>query len=165
LQPDGLFVAALLGEPSLEELRSSFLLAEQERLGGVASHVSPLAGLGDIGNLLQYAGLTLPTVDQERIHVEYADLFSLGNDLQGMAEQAAPALRRRSSGRDVFLAAAAIYSRLYGRSHADGGWPVPATFTVVWALGWAPHSSQPLAAKRGSATQSFKDLDKLIPSR
>lgn len=35
LKPDGVFVGAMLGEQTLQELRSAFVLAEQEREGGV----------------------------------------------------------------------------------------------------------------------------------
>lgn len=41
--------------------RTSLLLAEQERLGGVAQHLSPFAGVGDIGNLLTRAKFAIPT--------------------------------------------------------------------------------------------------------
>lgn len=39
----------------------AFVLAEQERLGGVAPHTSPLAQVSDLGNLLGQAGLQLTT--------------------------------------------------------------------------------------------------------
>ena len=42
LVPDGLFLAAMLGGDSLYELRGSIQLAEQERKGGVAPHISPM---------------------------------------------------------------------------------------------------------------------------
>src|SRR5579859_4957701 len=44
LVPDGLFLAAILGGDTLYELRGSIQLAEQERKGGVAPHISPMAG-------------------------------------------------------------------------------------------------------------------------
>jgi NADH dehydrogenase [ubiquinone] 1 alpha subcomplex assembly factor 5 len=44
LVPDGLFLAAILGGDTLFELRGSIQLAEQERKGGVAPHISPMAG-------------------------------------------------------------------------------------------------------------------------
>ncbi|XP_030206886.1 arginine-hydroxylase NDUFAF5, mitochondrial isoform X3 [Gadus morhua] len=56
--------------------------------------------------------------------------------------------------RDSMLAAAAIYQEMYG--HPDGG--VPATFHVLYMIGWKPHESQARPAKRGSATVSFSDL-------
>lgn len=43
LKPDGLLLSALLGGDSLQELRISCALAEQELEGGVASRISPLA--------------------------------------------------------------------------------------------------------------------------
>lgn len=43
LVPDGLLLGAMLGGDSLQELRISCALAEQELEGGVASRISPLA--------------------------------------------------------------------------------------------------------------------------
>ena len=60
------------------------LLAEQERFGGVAQHVSPFAGVGDIGNLLTRAKFAIPTVDIERVVVRYGDMFALLRDLRGL---------------------------------------------------------------------------------
>jgi hypothetical protein len=43
LKPDGLFVAAMLGGHTLQELRIACTIAQQEREGGVSPRVSPLA--------------------------------------------------------------------------------------------------------------------------
>lgn len=43
LKPDGLFLAAMYGGETLQELRISCALAQMEREGGVSAFVSPLA--------------------------------------------------------------------------------------------------------------------------
>lgn len=43
LKPDGLFLAAMFGGDSLQELRIACAVAQQEREGGVSAFVSPLA--------------------------------------------------------------------------------------------------------------------------
>ena len=43
LKPDGLFLGAMLGGTTLQELRIACTIAQQEREGGVAPRVSPLA--------------------------------------------------------------------------------------------------------------------------
>lgn len=45
LVPDGCFIAALTGNDTLFELRTSIQLAELERLGGVSPRVSPMTGI------------------------------------------------------------------------------------------------------------------------
>lgn len=37
---------------------------------------------------------------------------------------------------------------------------MPATFQVVYMIGWAPHDSQPRPKKRGSGRVSMKTLQK-----
>lgn len=41
LKPDGVFVGAMYGGETLFELRSALQLAEVERQGGIAPHISP----------------------------------------------------------------------------------------------------------------------------
>jgi NADH dehydrogenase [ubiquinone] 1 alpha subcomplex assembly factor 5 len=62
LKSDGVFIGSLLGGDTLSELRRCFMLAEQEREGGVSAHVSPMIGIRDVGNLLSQSGFNLPTV-------------------------------------------------------------------------------------------------------
>jgi NADH dehydrogenase [ubiquinone] 1 alpha subcomplex assembly factor 5 len=155
LKDDGLFLASMFGENTLIELRNSFVLAEQERDGGVSPHVSPFAGVGDMGNLLSRAGFTLPAVDQETITIRYKDPYLLMHELQAMGEQNAASLRRTAINPATVHAAAAIYQEMYGE--ADGS--VPATFQIMYLTGWTPHHSQQKPRKRGSASHSFKDLD------
>lgn len=49
--------------------------------------------------------------------------------------------------RDVILAAAALYKELYGNKEADSdaataNGSVPATFQLLYFIGWKPHPSQ-----------------------
>jgi NADH dehydrogenase [ubiquinone] 1 alpha subcomplex assembly factor 5 len=155
LKDDGLFLAAMFGGDTLFELRNAFFLAEQEREGGAGIHVSPFAGVSDIGNLLTQAGFALTTVDTESIQVKYADPFVLMHDLRGMAENNAAIHRRPYVSRDTILAAAIIYQTLYGLP--DG--TIPASFQIIYMIGWAPHASQPKPKPRGSATHSFAELN------
>ena len=155
LRPDGVFVGAMLGGDTLKELRSSLLLAEQEREGGVSQHVSPFAHVGDIGQLMQSAGFAIPTIDTDIITIEYPDAFVLMEHLQGMGENNASITRRDHLGRDTLLAAAAVYQEMYGND--DGS--VPATFQVIYMIGWSPDPSQPKADCRGSGKLSLKDIE------
>jgi NADH dehydrogenase [ubiquinone] 1 alpha subcomplex assembly factor 5 len=63
-------------------------------------------------------------------------------------------------GRDTALAAAAIYKQLYGKEQ-DGKHSVPATFQIIYMLGWKPDASQPKPLARGSGEVSLKDLYRL----
>jgi len=154
LKPDGVFLGSLLGGTTLQELRHCFYLAEQERRGGVSPHASPLVSPSDMAGLMQSAGFALPTIDVETVTVAYPDAFSLMEHLSLMGEGAAALNRQFHVGRDTFLAAAALYQELYALE--DGS--VPATFQMVFVIGWAPHHSQPQCLKRGSAQASMKNI-------
>ncbi|XP_060687073.1 arginine-hydroxylase NDUFAF5, mitochondrial isoform X2 [Hemiscyllium ocellatum] len=144
----------MLGGETLYELRCSLQLAELEREGGFAPHVSPFTAVTDLGNLLAQAGFTMLTVDIDEILVNYPGIFEVMEDLQGMGESNCAWSRKPLLHRDTMLAAAAVYKEMYGND--DGS--VPATFQILYMIGWKPHESQAKPAQRGSATFSFGDL-------
>ncbi|ORY91275.1 S-adenosyl-L-methionine-dependent methyltransferase [Syncephalastrum racemosum] len=153
LKPDGVFVGAVFGGDTLFELRTSLQLAETEREGGVSPHVSPMTDSSDMSRLLSRAGFTLTTVDVDEIQVNYPSMFELMDDLKAMGENNAVLSRRAILKRDTLLAAASIYKELHG--NPDG--TIPATFQIIYMIGWKPSASTPLPKKRGSATKSLKD--------
>ncbi|KAJ8246161.1 hypothetical protein GJAV_G00264360 [Gymnothorax javanicus] len=157
LKPDGVFIGAMVGGETLYELRCSLQLAELEREGGFAPHVSPYTAVTDLGNLLGRAGFTMLTVDVDEIQVHYPGMFEVMKDLQGMGESNCAWKRKAMLHRDTILAAAAIYQEMYG--HEDGS--VPATFEILYMIGWKPHESQAKPARRGSGNVSFAELGKL----
>jgi SAM-dependent methyltransferase len=147
LRPDGLLLAAMPGEGTLAELRECLMQAEIEIAGGISPRVSPFAELRDIGGLLQRAGFALPVVDRDRIVVTYDNALKLFADLRGMGESnALTEQRRHFTGRGILMRAAEIYRERY----ADNG-RFPATFTIVYLHGWAPHESQQRPLAPGSA--------------
>lgn len=155
LKPDSPFIGAMLGGDTLFELRTSLQLAEQERRGGISPHVSPLADVKDVGNLLQKSGFKMLTVDLDDIIVDYPDIFALMQDLQSMGE--GNAVLGREMGpiqRDVLLAAEGIYRELHGNE--DGS--IPATFRIIYMIGWREGENQPKPLARGSGELNLKDL-------
>ncbi|KAF2772958.1 S-adenosyl-L-methionine-dependent methyltransferase [Teratosphaeria nubilosa] len=159
LKPDAPFIAAMSGGDTLFELRGSLQLAEQERLGGIGTHISPLADVRDVGNLLSRAGFKLLTVDVDDIVVDYPNCFALMADLQAMGEANA-ALRREVGGvsRNVLLATEAIYRELYGEEGADGATVLPATFRTIYMIGWKEGDAQPKPLERGTGQSNLVDV-------
>jgi SAM-dependent methyltransferase len=148
LKPDGLFIAALLGEGTLTELRQSFADAESRTLGGISPRVAPFADVRSLGALMQRAGFALPVVDAERLVVRYADPLALMQDLraEGLSNPLAERLRRPLR-RDTLFRAAATYAERF--SDPDGR--IRATFEIVWLSGWAPAENQQKPLRPGSA--------------
>ncbi|KAI7865438.1 S-adenosyl-L-methionine-dependent methyltransferase [Spinellus fusiger] len=139
LKPDGLFLGAMFGGDTLFELRTSLQLAEVERESGVSPRVSPMADSSDISRLLTRAGFTLTTVDVDEIQVNYPSAFELVQDLRSMGETNAVLSRSLE---------------LHG--HPDG--TIPATFQIIYMIGWKPSPNTPQPKKRGSANASLKEV-------
>ncbi len=154
LKPDGLFLAALFGGETLQELRDALLEAESEIESGASPRVSPFAELRDAAGLLQRAGFALPVADQDRITVRYGDALGLMRDLRAMGESNAVIGRRAGFSRRDTLARAAA---LYDARHRQGDGKLPATFQVIYLTGWAPHESQQQPLRPGSAKSRLAD--------
>lgn len=158
LKPDGLFMGTLFGGDTLYELRTLLQLAELERRGGMAARVSPLVHLNDIGSLLNRAGFSMLTIDQEEIVIGgYPDIVAVMEDLQLMGEQNAVNTRELFLPREVLLAANEIYKLLHGEVH-DGVTTLPATVNVIFMIGWKKSDSQPKPLARGTGQVNLKDV-------
>ncbi|MDX3927623.1 MAG: methyltransferase domain-containing protein [Shinella sp.] len=154
LKPDGLFLAAIPGAGTLQELREALLVAESEMTGGASPRVAPFPDVREVGALLQRAGFALPVTDKETYMVRYDSIFPLMKDLRfmGMANPLA-ARSRTPLPRSVFLRAAEVYAERF--SDPDGR--VRATFSIIYSSGWAPHESQQKPLKPGSAKMRLAD--------
>ncbi|MCB5174347.1 methyltransferase domain-containing protein [Microvirga lenta] len=154
LKPDGLFMGALLGGATLNELRQSFTQAEAELEGGVSPRVAPFADVRDLGGLLQRAGFALPVADSEVVRVRYGDPFALMRDLRRMGFTNSLNDRRRTPLRRATLLRTA---QIYAERFADPDGRLPATFEIIWLSGWTPHESQQKPLRPGSAKMRLAD--------
>lgn len=154
LKKDGLFLASMISEDSVYELRTSLQLAESERRGGISARVSPLVTVNDISSLLKQSGFNLVTIDVDEIVVGYPDLFAILEDLQLMGEQNATNTLVSALPRDLLLATQAIYKVFHGDS--DGS--LPLTYRVLFMIGWKASETQPKPLDRGSGEFSLKDV-------
>ncbi|KAH9045451.1 S-adenosyl-L-methionine-dependent methyltransferase [Lactarius pseudohatsudake] len=154
LRPDGVFIGAIFGGDTLFELRTALQLAEVEREGGISPHISPMADPRDMSNLLSRAGFNLLTVDVDEVKIRYPSMWELLDDLRDMGENNAIIGRRHLLRRDTLAAASAIYKELHGEE--DG--TLPATFQVIYMIGWKPAPHQPEPLERGSGKTSLKKV-------
>ena len=155
LKPDGLFLGAILGGSTLNELRWALTQAEIEVTGGAGPRVLPFAGAYDGASLLQRAGFALPVTDTDIATVRYEHPMRLLQDLRAMGETNVLVDRaRRPLSRRVLTRACELYAERY--SDPDGR--VRATFEIVTLTGWAPHASQQQPLKPGSARTRLADV-------
>ncbi len=154
LKPDGVFIAALFGGESLRELKLAFAAAEAGLLGGASPRVAPFADVRDLGGLLQRAGFALPVADIERTTVRYREPVQLFADLRTLGETNVLAQRRPNFISRRLLAAVVTE---YVRQCGDDQGRVPATFDIVYLIGWAPHESQQKPLRPGSARTRLAD--------
>ncbi|KAF8076709.1 hypothetical protein FPV67DRAFT_1714822 [Lyophyllum atratum] len=170
LQPDGLFLGAMFGGDTLFELRTSLQLAEVEREGGISPHISPMTGMSRISWVVPASQLL--TVDIDEVKVAYPSMWELLEDLSDMGEANAIIGRRHLIHRDTLAAASAIYKGfviavpdgscanldLHSEMHGNEDGSVPATFQVVYMIGWKPAPSQPKPLDRGTGKVNLKEI-------
>jgi hypothetical protein len=155
LRPDGLLLAALPGGATLTELRQAFLEAETALTGGATARVAPFIQLGDVGGLVQRAGLKLPVTDVESHVVRYDSMLDLALELKRLGASNPLADRpARPMTRGLLAAAAANYAE-----HAtDPDGRLRATLEIVWLSGWAAHESQQQPLRPGTARVNLRDV-------
>lgn len=155
LKPDGLFLGAMFGGRTLQELRDCLMRAELAETGGVSPRVSPFAEVADAAALMQRAGFALPVVDSETITVTYGDVMKLFADLRGMGEANLVIDRLHQPTRGSVIArAAALYAQDY--TNAEGR--LTATFQILFLTGWSPHESQQQPLKPGSGETNLNEV-------
>ncbi|XP_024241062.1 arginine-hydroxylase NDUFAF5, mitochondrial-like [Oncorhynchus tshawytscha] len=156
LMPDVVFMGAMVGRETLYKLCCSLQLAELEREGGFSPHVSPYMAVTDLGNLLDQAGRLQYDIDEIQVH--YPEIREGMSDLQGRFTSNCTWNKKSMLNRDTILAAASIYQEMFDRNQNGS---VPATFEILYMIGWKSHDSQAKPAKRGSANVSFGDPSKV----
>jgi NADH dehydrogenase [ubiquinone] 1 alpha subcomplex assembly factor 5 len=168
LKPDGCLLFALPGGNTLPELRSSLVLSELERTGGVSTHVGPYVDLSNIGSLLTGTGFRLPTIDIDDIQIGYPNAMVLMEHLGRMGEGNACTNRKERVGLSTFLGAACLYRELYPMKdeevecgdarggNEEGG--IIASAQIIYGISWKEHASQQQPEGRGSATHKLTDI-------
>ena len=133
LKPKGFFIASLIGERSLHELRSCLIDGEVNVMGGISPRLSPTIEFLSASALMQRAGFQLPVADIETVTLLYKDMFALMRDLRGMGQTNAHRERlRRPTRRAVFFEAAKLYQERFGDSNGH----IPASFDIIYLHGW-----------------------------
>ncbi|CAH2056136.1 unnamed protein product, partial [Iphiclides podalirius] len=141
LKPDGVFIACVFGGDTLMELRQALQLAETERKGGMAPHISPFTRIRDVGGLLNAAGFTLQTVDVESLTVWYPSAWHVMRDVRAMGESNAALNRPPLLDRRLQFARPRSTTRCTARTFRRRSHPKP--------------------LPRGSGEISLKDLHKI----
>ncbi len=151
LKPDGLFMAAIPGGQTLIELRTAFMLAEEEILSGVSPRVAPMADVKDYGGLLQRAGFALPVVDSDLVTVTYESPLKLMHELRMMgAGNVLWGRLKKPLSRPLLQRVVEIYERDFSTDKR-----INATFEIIYLSGWSPHESQQQPLAPGSAQTSL----------
>ncbi len=149
LRPDGLLIGALWGAGSLPTLRRIMAAADG---ANARARLHPQIDVRAMGDLLQRAGIALPVIDRDDIQLRYRSFARLIGDLR------ASALTNVLAGPPAPLDRAALERALSAfETERDENGQVVETMTLVHFTGWAPDASQPLPARRGSATVSLRD--------
>ncbi len=150
LKPDGLFIAAIFGEETLQNIKHALYTAETEITGGVSPRLAPFGAIQDFGQALSRAGFAMPVTDIDKVTVRYTEPYRLLKDLRGMGETNALANGPAPLRRDIISRTLEIFA-------ATGG---EEKFDIVYLTGWAPHPDQQKPLKPGSAKTSLADAIK-----
>ena len=114
LEKDGVFLAAVIGEDSLHELRQ--VLSEYISM--------PMISMREAGNILHQVGFRVPVTELEKVTVLYKDMFALIRDLKAFKQSGV-------IGKQALKEAAKMYKEKF--SVPEGY--VKASFEVIYLHG------------------------------
>lgn len=147
LRPDGLLLGCLFGDGSFPALRQALAAADHPL---AVARMHPQIDLASLGSLLSSVGLALPVVDVERMTLAYRSLDALVGDLRAAALTNLLAGTTHRLSRQRWATARADFA-----AKSDTMGRTVETARLMHFSGWAPHTSQPQPAARGSARASL----------
>lgn len=153
LVPDGLFMAAIPGGGTLNELRQSILAVESQMRQGAALRIDPFAEIKQVGALLQRAGLALPVTDSEQYVLRYPNVRALISELRSMAATCSLGGERSSLPRGFMDK----LETEYRSNFSDDDGKIRATVSLIYLTAWKPHESQQKPQKPGSAKHRLEN--------
>jgi SAM-dependent methyltransferase len=131
LRPGGMFLACLIGAPSLPMLREAVRAADAVS-GSAVARLHPQIDVRAAGDLLVRAGFALPVADAETLNLTYADVGRLIEDVRGTGLNNVLVQRHA-----VTRAWRADLESAFSDS-ADSNGRVTETVTMLVLTGWAP---------------------------
>jgi hypothetical protein len=149
LKPDGLFMAVMPGDGTLDELRKALLTAETALCGGAAMRVDPFIEVRQAGQLLQRAGFALPVADLETLALSYPEISGIFRDIRAMGAGNALSGPVKALPRAIKGAVQEAYPK--------SGERLVATVNLVYLTAWSPHESQQKPLRPGSAALRLSD--------
>jgi SAM-dependent methyltransferase len=135
LRPGGVFLATILGEETLHELKTACLHADSEYYGGMRRRIAPAIDIKTAAMLAQKAGFEEVVSDVARLTVHYPEVQDLLRDLVGMAQDSYILDRVDIiPGKEKYLEALNIqYHERFGKNEQ-----IPATFDIITITGRKP---------------------------
>ncbi len=157
LKPDGLLMAVIPCEGTLDELKQSLLSSEAELSGGAAARVNHFANIRQLGDLMHKTGFKLPVADIEERTIRYGSLQGLIRDLRDMG---AGNTADRASGHAPMLGKAVLprAEEIYREKFSDADGRLRATVKLGFLSGWKEDPSQQKPLKPGSAKHKLSDF-------
>lgn len=191
LVPDGLFCGMCYGESTLKELRNCFYLVENERSGGVSSHIYKFDSISGFGNRMNKVGFNLTSFVDQTTQEHFYDAFHLMDCISRAGLGYASQNARQGCFKEVFLGVNAIYEVLFSEKYEPKEEEVrffkeevfgpvagleneqelqevnlkkvvPATFELINFVGFKFHMGQQKPAQRGTGNSLKEFVDEVV---
>jgi NADH dehydrogenase [ubiquinone] 1 alpha subcomplex assembly factor 5 len=133
LKPQGLFIGALFGDHTLQELKSVFTYVEEKTSGHVTPRFLPLPSGLEVAGFLQQEKFASPVVDREMIVQEYDSMSDLYQDLRQMGERNCLKNRFKGLTTPQFMEQCAS---LYEEKFLGENSKIFATFEILYFIAW-----------------------------
>lgn len=129
LKDEGLLIASMFGEKTLQELRECFIEAEMAISDGLSPRFNPVIDVKTAGSLLQRAGFKNPVADSDMITILYDNMKDIVEDLRSVGETGSM-LKRHYLRREIAALAEGFYKEKFNKNNS-----LPVSFEIISLLG------------------------------
>lgn len=174
-KPDGCLLGNAYGNNTLNELRYSFYLSENERYNGVSPRSLKFFDMTTFGNIMSRSGYQLTSFHTTIYKECYESPWHMIDNLSQLCQTNCLKGKKDDISKDMQLAMTALYQSNFEinkkteidngtyKVKNDGEYQVPekyyeASFDIVNFIGWKYDMNQPQAKQRGSQTVSFAEM-------
>ena len=134
LKKDSPFIAAIFGNQTLSQLRTSLAHTESNLRSGISPRIFPFIQDLQLPDILSRAGFTLNVIDKEIFKVSYSNIYDLLRDIRHIGDSNILFKRDKSYLGKSFFEIANDY---YLQEFSDSEHKLIADFEIVFMIGWS----------------------------
>lgn len=156
IEADGALLGVIPGSDTLNELRKSIFMADNERNGGFEEKLLKLQDPQSFGSLLQKVDYSFASIFVDQISMQFPNVYELLDKLNNWGMGNINSELAQPCSENLLLAICAIYSTFF--NNKKDPLKIDATFQLLRFIGYQNAPGQTIRKKKEFTVTSFKEF-------